>query len=234
MSETEKLKDLQACDLAVFQARKRLGDIPAEKEAVRAGYAREKQKLAELDKRVKAREVTQKETELEVASREAEIKKKQARLMEVKTNRDYAALNTEIGNLKKEIADLEEQVLVLMEEVAAEKAARDMETRRIAEREDPVEQECRRLEEEERTLREQCAREEKRRPVLAGALSPETLSAYERLLTGCKNGLALVAVVKGNCLGCRMRVSTSTLDSLHRGTALVTCEHCGRLLFIER
>ncbi|OPZ93747.1 MAG: putative zinc ribbon domain protein [candidate division TA06 bacterium ADurb.Bin417] len=44
---------------------------------------------------------------------------------------------------------------------------------------------------------------------------------------------ALAAVKAGVCKGCQMRLPTVTIDQLHKGTDLIICENCSRILYLE-
>jgi hypothetical protein len=56
---------------------------------------------------------------------------------------------------------------------------------------------------------------------------------YERMQRSRIRGNAIVPVVNGVCQGCYMVVTKSLVAELMEGGSLVTCEHCGRILYIE-
>jgi hypothetical protein len=59
------------------------------------------------------------------------------------------------------------------------------------------------------------------------------LRQYERMRRSRIKANAVVPVVNGVCQGCFMVVTKSLLAELMRGDSLVTCEHCGRILYLE-
>ena len=56
---------------------------------------------------------------------------------------------------------------------------------------------------------------------------------YERMQQSRIRGNAVVAVVNGVCQGCYMVVTKSLVAELMEGSSLITCEHCGRILYME-
>lgn len=56
---------------------------------------------------------------------------------------------------------------------------------------------------------------------------------YERMQQSRIRGNAIVPVVNEVCQGCYMVVTKSLVAELMEGDSLVTCEHCGRILYIE-
>jgi predicted nucleic acid-binding Zn-ribbon protein len=56
---------------------------------------------------------------------------------------------------------------------------------------------------------------------------------YERMRRSRIKANAVVPVAKGVCQGCFMVITKSLLAELVNGDSLVTCEHCGRILYLE-
>jgi hypothetical protein len=56
---------------------------------------------------------------------------------------------------------------------------------------------------------------------------------YERMQRSRVRGNAIVPVVNGVCQGCYMVVTKSLVAELMEGNALITCEHCGRILYMD-
>ena len=72
---------------------------------------------------------------------------------------------------------------------------------------------------------------ESARKKLAEQIDNRTLRLYERLSK--RYDRAVVPVIEHRCLGCSMTVPTSKRKLLGSGagSAMVTCESCGRILF---
>jgi len=229
----ERLRDLQNSDRIIHRLKKRLAEIPIETEKLSDKFKQETEALVALDKGVKKEEVILRETETEVSGLEEAIKKAQRQLMDVKTNREYAALMSEIDGFKKKISNLEEHALLLMDNVGRVKKIRKEEEKRLEKEKSGLDEKLKVLAREEAEVRAELSEEEKRRPILSGAIPGEMLVAYERVLKAKANRKALTGVKDNICTGCQTRLPTGTLDQLHKGSDLVFCEGCNRLLYLE-
>ncbi len=68
---------------------------------------------------------------------------------------------------------------------------------------------------------------------LEAKVTPELLEKYAQLKKKTA-GSNIVAKVKGGvCLGCQVSLSSSTIGNLYTPGILLTCENCGRLIFLE-
>jgi len=67
---------------------------------------------------------------------------------------------------------------------------------------------------------------------LVSSMNPKILGFYEKIRKWAKN-TALVPVKKQACYGCFMTINDQTYTDIIRGEEIVTCPHCGRILYIE-
>ncbi len=56
------------------------------------------------------------------------------------------------------------------------------------------------------------------------------LSAYERIRTSYRNGLAVVPVLRDSCGGCFNIIPPQRQAEIHQRKKIIVCEHCGRIL----
>jgi len=63
---------------------------------------------------------------------------------------------------------------------------------------------------------------------LAKRIKPQMLNRYERVSRSC--GRAIVPVIGNLCLGCFATLPTS-FQSIQSKNTILTCEHCGRMLY---
>jgi len=71
------------------------------------------------------------------------------------------------------------------------------------------------------------------RRTMVRKLDDGLVNRYERLRDSRIRGNAIVPVVNGVCRGCYMAVTKSLVAELLEGNSLITCEHCGRILYLE-
>lgn len=62
------------------------------------------------------------------------------------------------------------------------------------------------------------------------AIDPSLVRTYDRL-AGVYKRRAVVPIVSGTCSGCFGTLPTKRLQEAQLGDKILTCEHCGRILF---
>ncbi|ELR3662280.1 zinc ribbon domain-containing protein [Campylobacter coli] len=68
---------------------------------------------------------------------------------------------------------------------------------------------------------------------LVAEMNQKVLSFYEKIRKWAKN-TAVVPVKKQACYGCFMKIYDKTYLSVIKGEEIVTCPHCGRILYKEQ
>jgi predicted nucleic acid-binding Zn-ribbon protein len=59
------------------------------------------------------------------------------------------------------------------------------------------------------------------------------LTAYARIRSSVRNGLAVVTVKRDACGGCFNRIPPQRQADVRQGRKLIVCEYCGRILVAE-
>ncbi len=59
------------------------------------------------------------------------------------------------------------------------------------------------------------------------------LSAYGRIRSNVRNGLAVVTVKRDACGGCFNRIPPQRQVEIRQGKKLIVCEYCGRILVAD-
>ena len=65
------------------------------------------------------------------------------------------------------------------------------------------------------------------------ALDMKILSFYEKIRVWARN-TAVVPVKKQACYGCYMKLNDSTYAALIKSEEIITCPHCGRIIYLEK
>ncbi len=232
-AEVGKLPDIQACDREIDRLR-------AERRDLAAGGA-----LAELTKRAAdiearllrlrvEREAVVRQQRLDDLARQSEEAEKK-RLTDtlysgtVRSPRDLEGLQKNIAGSDERIGALETRVLEAMERDEAL-------TGRIAEMERALARDKAELSERRGQARARIAEIdaalsglEPRRQGLAEAVAGPVLREYERIRSRAA-GIGAAVVAGGSCGACGVALPPLVLSRLARGEALLTCEHCGRIL----
>ncbi len=72
-----------------------------------------------------------------------------------------------------------------------------------------------------------------KREELTRNLEQKVLAFYEKIRLWAGNS-AVVPVKKQACYGCYMKLNDKTYAEVIKGEEIITCPHCGRILYIER
>ena len=63
---------------------------------------------------------------------------------------------------------------------------------------------------------------------------PSSVMKRYTMLREQRRGLAVVEAKDGCCLGCNMNIPPQMYNTLFRGTELITCPHCQRVLILRQ
>jgi uncharacterized protein len=230
-SELEQLLVLQDRQQKIRQIQTEIKTLPLERShlesqlaATAAGFESMKQKGRQI-------EVERKKLELDVGTRTESIARLKTQQYQTRKNDEFQAIGHEIERYENEIRKLEDQELELMIEAdklrgeieAADKSARatkDTISRQLAD-----------LETKSKALGSQQQELETEREALAAQIDADLLDQFERLFNS-KGDAAVVAVEHGVCTGCHMKVTTATASQVKAGKEIVSCENCGRILYL--
>ncbi len=221
---------LQDRDQRRVQLEKALVQVPRERIAVEARIVAHKAAIEAAKRAVTELELKRKEIENTLGSFEDQIRKYRGQQLLVKKNDEYQALTHEIELTEGKIGESEEAEIRILYELDTEKekakaaektitadiAAEYAQLARLAEREKLAQDE----------LSGAVAEVEKARVAVPEALLPR----YDRLAKTA--GLpAVVALHDSKCGGCHLKVSNGVETEARKGTEIVTCDNCGRILY---
>ncbi|MDR1975861.1 MAG: C4-type zinc ribbon domain-containing protein [Campylobacteraceae bacterium] len=88
------------------------------------------------------------------------------------------------------------------------------------------------IEREREAIEEEMAAAYAKKSELVGAMSQKILSFYEKIRKWAHNS-AVVPVRKQACYGCFMRINDKTNALVAGSEDIITCPHCGRILYKE-
>lgn len=171
--------------------------------------------------------------EKEIEAEREKVKKFESKLYEVKTNKEYQALLKEIEAAKDGNDKAEEEVLVLMDKI--EELKKDLEgaSKELKKKEAEVSTERKRLEEELRSMDSVVSDLKKTRDTLLNLVDEDLKTTFSTLMER-RNGLAVVNVQNGVCLGCFMNIPPQLFIEATKNRQMILCPSCNRIFyFIE-
>lgn len=227
------LRSLQDLDRDLYRVQDELRRLPEERRRREDRLNGEKARLADLDRQVAEVRARIKEIEDLTTSQRQRIRKLENEAASSRADTALlVAFQHEIRSLKREISEAEEEGLGLVEKAEALQAERD----RLGEAVRTLEEEFAEYSNNvEREMAEAEARraelDAQRSERLAGQVPPEILTKYEKLLEA-REGEALAELESRVCQGCFVSVPNNIYVRLARGTDLVLCPSCGRILYL--
>ncbi len=161
---------------------------------------------------------------------QALIKKYEKQQDNVKNNREFEAINKEMEMQELEVKLNEKHVKDATYEQKDRMNARIKTEEKIADVESALKIKRKELEkitadtEKEEKLLSAKSDEAKEK------VDPRLLSAYDRIRTSYRNGLAVVPIVRDSCGGCFNVIPPQRQSEIRQHKKIIVCEHCGRIL----
>ena len=172
-----------------------------------------------------------KKLELDVGTRTETIARLKTQQYQTRKNDEFQAMGHEIERYENEIRKLEDQELELMIEADKMKGELDAVEKAARAGKDSISRQLADLESKSKALETQQRELENEREAIASKIDPDLLDQFERLFNS-KGDAAIVAVEHGVCTGCHMKVTTATAAEVKASKEIVSCENCGRILYL--
>ncbi len=229
MSQVQQLYRLQQYDNEITRKKRRLAEvIQSQRETEELLAARERFEKAADE--VAKWTATQTDLNLELGTVNNKAKRSEQRLYsgQVSNPKELEDLQHEVESLGRRRGALEDKILEAM--ITFEDAQSEFESAEnsLREIESGWEQSQLALREEQGQLAIQLQNLLKVRQKHKARIGSDSLAEYEALRAR-KNGVAVVELADGTCMGCHVSVSAQKAKQAERGES-VTCNGCGRIL----
>ena len=228
--EIEHLIALQHADAEIRRLKAEVAELPKRVAAIEDRLAGTKAGLEKARAAVKGDEANRRKYETAITDLRTKISKYRDQSLDVKTNEQYKALLHEIQFAEKEIGSNEDKILELM--VNAEVREKEVKAAEAEMKEEVAE-----IEKEKNIAREATAKDEKelaewnaRREGARGAVDPDLIRHYDRVLKFRGSGLAEVRAQK--CLGCSVMLRPQIYNEVKTGK-MIQCDSCQRILYYD-
>lgn len=228
----EKLLILQNTDRKIARFEKESRDVPARKHQIETRVKQEKDAVTEINDAIRKKLSDQKQVELDIEAHKEKIAKLRRQQVGVKSNDEYRTIEQEIRYSESDISHHEEKQLRIMEDVEELKKEAAVREKKLKDGEAQVKGDLDVLEKRMSVVSENIAKLRQERQGLLDGIEPDWLSRYDRIFRN-KGDWALVAVENGTCGGCHMKLPPQVAQDAKRGTAMVSCAYCGRLLYVS-
>ncbi|MBI5848705.1 MAG: hypothetical protein HZB31_12315 [Nitrospirae bacterium] len=226
------LVQLQQMDTRMLEKRRYIDKVPLRISEVDEPFRKAK---AEWEKmKLKAEAVAKKKKDRDKTLEEAQQKivKMRGRTSEIKNNKEYQAHLKEIESSEKEIATVEEQILQIMTEVDATQKEYQEFGENVKREEENILGFKKELEADVARLEQELGQLKQERVGLVAQVDADTYNMYLKLLRDGK-GVAVARAEDNICLGCDMNIPPQLTLEIRKGSELVHCPQCYRILYCE-
>jgi uncharacterized protein len=230
-SELEQLLVLQDRQQKIRQIQTEIKTLPLERAHLESQLAATAAGVESLKQKARQVEVERKNLELDVGTRSESIARLKTQQYQTRKNDEFQAIGHEIQRYENEIRKLEDQELELMIEADKLKSEIEAADKNARATKDSISRQLADLESKSKALEFQQQELETEREALAAQIDDDLLDQFERLFNS-KGDAAVVAVEHGVCTGCHMKVTTATASRVKAGKEIVSCENCGRILYL--
>lgn len=229
----QKLKylyDLQMVDNEIKKIAILRGELPLEVQDLEDELAGLSTRIQNLSVEIKDLEQAIANKKNEIINSQAAIKKYQEQQNNVRNNREFDSLSKEIEFQTLEIQLSEKRIREYTVEVdkKKEQMANSQQTKNEREGDLQVKQKeldsiVSETEVEEKRLNEKLTEIEQ-------FIDERYLTAYKRIQSNARNGLAVVTVQRDACGGCYNKIPPQRQVDIRARKRIIVCEYCGRIL----
>jgi uncharacterized protein len=229
--ELEQLLVLQDRQQKIRQIQTEIKTLPLERDHLESQLTATAAGVEGLKQKARQLEVERKNLELDVGTRTESIARLKTQQYQTRKNDEFQAIGHEIERYEKEIRKLEDEELELMIEADKLKGQIEAADKTARTTKETISRQLTDLETKLKALGSQQHELETEREALAEQIDTDLLDQFERLFNS-KGDAAVVAVEHGVCTGCHMKVTTATASRVKAGKEIVSCENCGRILYL--
>lgn len=226
----QNLYELQRIDTEIDKIKTLRGELPLEVQDLEDEIAGLETRIENLKVELGELDKTSSTRKMDIKKAEEAIKKYSEQLDNVRNNREYDALSKEIEFQKLEI-ELQEKRIREAQKAKAEKEALMEESKKRYE--DKVSDLEAKKGELNDIINETHKDEESlqtKSEELAATIDERLSTAYRRIRSNARNGLAVVTVDRDACGGCFNKIPPQRQLDIRSRKKIIVCEYCGRIL----
>jgi len=225
-----QLIELQKIDHERGDLASRIKGLEAQKEQLRRRAEQERSAVDEMGKHLEELKHNSRMMNLEVDNLDDQIRDYQHQLdTGIISFKEMESLRAKISNQRTRMGEMEDEALHLMGEIEETIVQHRKAEENLSVREAEIASEIDELDEHIARVREDLARLEKERAQLIAALPQHTVRQYEHLHAKYDN--PVVPIENGACGGCKLTVSSTTIERARDSMEIVTCENCSRIVY---
>ena len=226
----QHLYELQRIDTEVDKIRTLRGELPLEVQDLEDELAGLETRLENLRTEIGEADKSVAQKKIEISKSEELIKKYSEQLDNVRNNREDDALSKEVEFQKLEIELQQKRIREAQKAKSEKEEALEIASRQYEEKKADLEAKKAELED---IIAETHKDEEeliKKSEQLSHNIEERLLTAYKRIRSNARNGLAVVTVDRDACGGCFNNIPPQRQLDIRSRKKIIVCEYCGRIL----
>ncbi len=233
LSVEEKLKilyELQTIDSKVDDIKTLRGELPLEVQDLEDEIEGLETRIGNLHKEVEEIESTAVRKKQEIKDAENHIKKYEEQQSNVRNNREFDSLSKELEYQKLEIELCEKRIREFTQQAKEKKQIIDQAKALFDERSIDLKNKKSELDDIISETQKEEDELNRRSEAYSEMIEPRIYTAYKRIRTNARNGLAVVTVKRDACGGCFNKIPPQRQLDIKIRKKIIVCEYCGRIL----
>lgn len=233
LSVEEKLKilyELQTIDSKIDDIKTLRGELPLEVQDLEDEIEGLETRISNLHKEVEEIESIAVRKKQEIKDAENHIKKYEEQQSNVRNNREFDSLSKEVEYQKLEIELCEKRIREYTAQAKEKKQAIEQAKHLLEERSLDLKNKKTELDDIISETQKEEDELNRRSEAYAEMIEPRIHSAYKRIRSNARNGLAVVTVKRDACGGCFNKIPPQRQLDIKIRKKIIVCEYCGRIL----
>lgn len=229
----EKLKalaSLQEIDSKIDNIKSLRGELPMEVADLEDEIAGLETRINKLKDELEDTDKLIHQNKQRIKDAQAFIKKYEGQLDNVKNNREYEALSKEIEIQGLEIQAAEKRIREYQKGIEMKKGTITEAETELSGRKLDLENKKSEL----KVIIDETEKEEaqlmKEREKATKTIEERLITAYERIRSNVRNGIAVASIHRDSCSGCFGSIPPQMQADIRTRKKIIICEHCGRIL----
>jgi uncharacterized protein len=224
------LYSLQLVDSEIDKIKTLRGELPLEVQDLEDDIAGLETRLGNLRDEVTTLEKSVQKKHNEISEAEALIKKYEEQQKNVRNNREFDSLSKEIEYQNLEIELFNKKIKEFMVQIDEKKVVIGESEATLGERKADLENKRSELDEIISDTQKEEEGLYKKLNKVQGIIEERLLTAYKRIRSNARNGLAVVSVQRDACGGCFNQIPPQRQLDIKSRKKIIVCEYCGRIL----
>ncbi len=224
------LYSLQLVDSEIDKIKTLRGELPLEVQDLEDDIAGLETRLGNLREEVASLEKSIQKKNNEITGSEALIKKYEDQQKNVRNNREFDSLSKEIEYQNLEIELYNKKIKEFNVLVDEKKLAIGEAEGTLGERKSDLENKKSELDEIISDTQKEEEGLYKKLDKVQAIIEERLLTAYKRIRSNARNGLAVVSVQRDACGGCFNQIPPQRQLDIKSRKKIIVCEYCGRIL----